>query len=374
MKIDILEKKYDFLISQKKEWPFFLELADYVRFVIKEEETNNIVKDLEEKRRNEREKLRKYEKQTIKEIKNKKEKLFKKIERNKINNSRLDNEINEYQDLESGKQITSEPLGIALSECLTDIIRTLIKNNNEKILKGIAKQDKKCPERIIESTLSENLSFYKKELRKFEETKTTALWFSWDQLTLVFQLVQKKDEKLKNLSEDDTRFYDKWNFLILIQELKKIKEGELNKVTGLRSSFEPMFLKREKFEHHTGRIHHYLIEELNKQEKIAAKKAPKGDIEFDDDKTSLYIKGKECKLPAFKDEHYLCRALYTRLKEEPIDWEILYEEITGSKVENVEKNKKKIRDAVDRLNTRVEALLGVERFVKWENKTARRTR
>jgi hypothetical protein len=42
-------------------------------------------------------------------------------------------------------------------------------------------------------------------------------------------------------------------------------------------------------------------------------------VEFDDDRAILTIGGQKCQLPPFKNEHYLCEAIFQYKKNEPVD-------------------------------------------------------
>jgi len=100
-----------------------------------------------------------------------------------------------------------------------------------------------------------------------------------------------------------------------------------------------------------------------------------GEIEFIDDTVTLKLIDRECQLPPYKNEHYLCRYIYSHIVNEPIQWDLAYKKMTGSKNQDLSgKEKKKLYDTIDRLNERVASNLGVKNWIKWENKSFKRTK
>jgi len=106
----------------------------------------------------------------------------------------------------------------------------------------------------------------------------------------------------------------------------------------------------------------------------------KGKTEFIDDEAIIKIGDKKCQLPPYKNEHFFCRALYEYPINEPVDWSIIYEKITGywekyfGKPKNWRKNWRIVYDTMKRVNKRVGEVLGIKELFKWKNKTIKRTR
>jgi len=85
-----------------------------------------------------------------------------------------------------------------------------------------------------------------------------------------------------------------------------------------------------------------------------------GKIEFDDNSATIKIGETSIVLPPFKNEHSLCRAMFEHLKGEPVDWSIVYERMEDIEPRNKIKDRKKIYDTVEALNSRVKKLLDTE--------------
>ncbi len=99
-------------------------------------------------------------------------------------------------------------------------------------------------------------------------------------------------------------------------------------------------------------------------------------IEFDDTTISLKINGKiDIPLPPYENEHYLCRSMTKRLRNEAIDWSTIYTEMTQDPLttKNEVRHMKMVKDTCIRINRRISAILGGKRvFFLWRNKTVAR--
>ncbi len=111
---------------------------------------------------------------------------------------------------------------------------------------------------------------------------------------------------------------------------------------------------------------------------ITKHKGVGGGIKFLDKKAALVMGGKECLLPPYKNEHFLCRAMFKHPKGEPVDWSAAYEEITGyykdsyGKSPKTKENYHRVYDPVRRINQRVEKDLGIKKLFQWRELTITR--
>ncbi len=264
--IEILDRYYQSFINQKRDWDFFLGLADYVKYAVETPEVNNILKYIIQAQNNDQKRLEKYEQAVIEETKQAKKKLFKIIKKHKISYESLDRAIEEYQGYENGRILSSQTEAEALSNALMDVIRNLFNNNYKELVKDFAIEHKEIPNEVGKYTFSKTLNLYKKEKEIFKEKLETELWASWDNLTLVYSAVFKANEELEKLQQDKKDFFKAWNFLELTDEIKKIRDDDMNRRTGIASNFKPIYFKRENYTIYATRIHNYLIQELSKKE------------------------------------------------------------------------------------------------------------
>ena len=109
-------------------------------------------------------------------------------------------------------------------------------------------------------------------------------------------------------------------------------------------------------------------------------KPPTGKIEFLDEEPALKLGDKKCALPPYKNEHFFCRATFEHQINEPIDWSIIYEKMTGyyedhfGKSKDTRQNQRLVYDAIEAINKRAKELLDIEKLFVWQEKTIKRTR
>jgi hypothetical protein len=95
---------------------------------------------------------------------------------------------------------------------------------------------------------------------------------------------------------------------------------------------------------------------------------------FIDNEAVLKIGNKKCHIPPSSHMHSLCRVVFRHTLNEPVDWSIIYEEMTGNKEgENFKKDKKSVYDTLDRINKAVKKCLNTDdELLSWDRKTIKR--
>ncbi len=102
-------------------------------------------------------------------------------------------------------------------------------------------------------------------------------------------------------------------------------------------------------------------------------------VKFLDDESTIELGGKKCPLPPYKNEHFFCRAAFEHQINEPIDWSIIYEKMTGyyeehfGKSKDTRENQRRVYDAMEAINKRAKELLDIEKLFVWREKTIKRT-
>ncbi len=102
-------------------------------------------------------------------------------------------------------------------------------------------------------------------------------------------------------------------------------------------------------------------------------------VKYNDEKAILEIGSQKCQIPPYKNEHYLCRAMYEHGVSEPIDWSSIYQKMTGyyeayyGKPQNSRENWRIVYDAVDALNKRIKEIANTnDDLFTWQEKTIKR--
>jgi len=357
---EILERYYQSFINQKRDWNFFLGLADYVKYAVETQEINNILKRIVRARENDQRRLKKYEQKVIKETKQAKKKLFKIIKKHKISYESLDRAIKEYQEYESGAIISSRGEAEALSGALQDIIRNLFKNGYKDLIRDFAIEHKEIANEIGKYTFSKTLDLYYKEKEIFEDKKKTELWASWNNLVLVYLTIFRGREEFEKLKKDARDFLKAWNFGLLLDEMRTIRDG--NRLLGTKSTSGPIFFIKNNYISHATRIHNYLIKELSKEEE---KKETKEDrvkykSSFDEAKGVLTIGNKEIKIKKFTDQYHLLRIIFENQNEIYQEW--FFSEISEKYDSEADLPDKKFYNATYQLKQKIARETGIKDF------------
>ena len=96
---------------------------------------------------------------------------------------------------------------------------------------------------------------------------------------------------------------------------------------------------------------------------------------FVDHEATLTLGDAVAHLPPTKNEHCFCRAMFKYRINEPVDWSLPYEEMTGDReILNHEKAKRMVYDTTKTLNSRAKNNLGVDELFSWQGKTIKRTK
>jgi len=321
--IKILDRYYQSFINQKRDWDFFLGLADYVKYATETPEVDKILKSIVQKRVNAEKRLKECEEDAIKEAKVIKDKLFQKIKQKKISYEELNKLVQEWNDYANRRIISSLSDAETLSGCLMDIIRSLYDTNHREITKDFIIEEETDPKVIKEFTCFKKLDLYKRERLAYQEKEKIELWRAWDNLALVYIVIFKKEEELEKLRKDEKKWWITFSLQCLIGEMQKIKEGQL--FLGSK----PLWFTKDDYIGYATRIHNYLIQELSKAE---GKKNNKGGIPLSKEKEIKKI----TLIEMDKDEYlFAINDNYKEIKKVPKYsewWKIFIKEIKNRNV------------------------------------------
>jgi hypothetical protein len=184
---------------------------------------------------------------------------------------------------------------------------------------------------------------------------------SWDAIRPSLYRVHSEITKLYNLakedadkSDDDKRLEQIKNFIADKRVQKKPSENE----------------KVQKMEI----LHKY--EDKPQKQKI---KLSDHRLSFDGETAELQIGDfQPVSFPPYKNEHYALRKLFSQKKNEPVDWQEVYEAMTSTKSDTInkveiEKQKKTVKDTVRAINQRIKEVGGVDTdLLKWDIKCVKR--
>lgn len=102
-------------------------------------------------------------------------------------------------------------------------------------------------------------------------------------------------------------------------------------------------------------------------------------IIFNDNRAMITAGDMKCQLPPYKNEHFLCRAMFQFPPKEFIDWSIIYEKMENIKLtdeaksDSKNKDKRAIQDAVYAINDRIKDVFNTnDKLFTWKEKSIAR--
>jgi hypothetical protein len=120
----------------------------------------------------------------------------------------------------------------------------------------------------------------------------------------------------------------------------------------------------------------YVYKKLAKEYQRKSKKKQKKNLDlknliFSEEESAIKNENLNCSLPPYKNEYDLCKVMFEKKIGIPIEWDIVYEKMTGD--ENFENKWRVIYDTMRRLNKRfVESFDTKRELFTWQNKTIKR--
>jgi len=182
---------------------------------------------------------------------------------------------------------------------------------------------------------------------------------------------------LDNFRDETGTFLGKSTIDKILRRLQELQILTAVNLSDLHNHIMPLQSDKVEIEVDRKRLVKFLKEE-NSEEIDDASKQSGGGVKFFD-KEAVLIKGdKRCSLPPFKNEHFLCRAMFKHSKGKPVDWSEIYEMITGyyedsyGKPPKTKENYHRVYDPVQQINERVKKDLGIDKLFDWREMTITR--
>jgi len=350
--IENLERFYKSFVDQKKDWPFFTNLSDYLNYISEMPDLQKIVSGIMKKKHIEDNKLEELERNAIGELEFIKGKILKIVKDCKIDPNKIKSlhtipipEYNILEDLgrfEDGRIHISDFRSDALWNYLLDIaIGISEQGHKQKVLEFMVSNKEyadfyNAPDSGLRTAgnpygnfiFSKTIKQRREQHEFIENAAKFELWGIFNEL-IKFQTAYNERRKNKSLGEISREQHAKAkNYMedmdavyitFMAEGLNEIIKAEENK-NNIRSIYT-INLEKERFINYAEKAHNYLMKELNTKE-IAEDKQPKKEIciSIDDGvyklkggkKINYPISGKRAKLinhlkDGKKDGNLLCR-------------------------------------------------------------------
>jgi|GEM_PF-4071471 len=318
--IKLLENQYKELINEENDWHFFVKLADYAIFIKDNTELNEIVSNLLNQKEIDYQEFILKETEAKKELLKAEKKVLKIVVDNELQkeSARIKRAVSDLIGYKEGYIISSEAFPEFIHSRLFEIGIGLAELNKKQLLGEYNKDNSERKNIYGNFVFSNKLKEYREELEKTKNIEKISYWNAWDKINLVWIVLYDKEKSLKQLSKE--RNLLSLNLFALIDEMNQIEKS-------YRHPFEKRSLYynfiREHYKFYLSRLHNYLLNKLSIN-KRSEKSNEEMILEFDEDKSVLFFKGKEIIISKTKNSNGH-KLLETVFKEESKIWN--YDEI-----------------------------------------------
>lgn len=249
-----LRERYE-SIKDEPEKGFFLGIADYVKHIAEHPGLDAIAASIKEVQREDEKEITAIEKKLRKELKTIEKELYQIIEVNGLETPEIKEALDHYEGIKDGRVQSSATMEEALYGGLAGIIMKVFASKHKELVR---KYLTTYPDNDNISGYSFASSYpqYKEALRDFRELRKTSLWGSWDKLVLVYLVVHKHKEELKELDPIEN-VWKRLNFMGLRGEMEKIIDG--------KKDHRIEFIQ-EDYKIHLRRIHEYFVKKSGGEE------------------------------------------------------------------------------------------------------------
>ncbi|MBF05425.1 hypothetical protein CL644_01825 [bacterium] len=330
--IKTLDRYFDALINQERDWYFFLGLVDYVNLIDELPSLKPPIKKFVDEEEVMLKKIRELEKNAVEELKiiaSEIEKIAKKIKKSKD----IKDALVQLKEYDEGKIEPTYYHSTRISYGIKGLIKAINENGGSDSLKKVLPPVKEGE--TVDFSLYEVSPSYK--LRStlsygFHKRKEDELWGHYEKLRLAGAVFQKGTnlEKAQKLTRDENELTE------LIKEYGIIKnEGSESSLLSF-SAFDTTYgsekrkyssssdrrireFKRDKYQNYITRIHNYFIKELTKAN-LQEERPKKDTVAFDPDRSVLVVSGKEIKFRKYTEQYHTLRIIFKTPEEVGKEW------------------------------------------------------
>jgi len=247
-----INRKFEFITNIQDEAIFFLELINYLTFVMTDQRLQWIIDGVALERD---EATRQYNEVTTRYITRLNEiatVLKKRLMKYGLDIEEIDDIFHHFDGLQDGSIQISPPFWGALETDIYDICHKIIKEHSDINLEDLIIKEE---DRIKLLPKDHEISQECHELERYCDTiKRTAIWHTWDKLKLVLHSTFWKSKELQKLY--DERPLTSMGLSLLIGEMKNI-------LSGFQYDKRTHFIKEE-YLLNLKRLHNYILDNLDK--------------------------------------------------------------------------------------------------------------
>ncbi len=257
----LLEEHFEAIQKQTSAWDFFLNTAEYVRFVETNRQLSESLQKLENQRREALAPLEKLDTQAVKELQKASETITKAVERAHINLEPVARAMEELKRYNAGNILSSLPKVHSLNSHLFDIARGLKDSGMTQIVQRFVDNQKEIKNIHGNFTFSPTLPLRDRAQEEVEVKRQTELWGAWESLPFVARTIfdeEGLDKEIEALCEEDkSKQWDLINYRGVRGELKIMRSQQ-------KPDEALIFFRVPEFRKRIERIQKYFVAELLK--------------------------------------------------------------------------------------------------------------
>ena len=348
--LKILEEHYKVAKEQKDAWNFFLNIAEYIRFVQNNSQFTEAIRKLQEQQKMAYEIFNKVDKKAIQELQKASKTVIDAVKRLNINLEPINNEIKSLQAYNAGGILSSLPKAHALNQRLFNIARPLKENGFENAIQRFINEQKNL-------TFSPTLTLRDRAQEDLDIKKETEIWGAWEEFPFIERIVFDEinlEKEFERESQNDSM--KRWALMNFIGARTELGNMRIRK----KDDSELVFFKISDFINKLDRIHKYFLTELLLDEEEKPQK-----FNFDNEKSTLTIKNIPIKIQKLSDQYYTLKAII----DEDLDIvnECFFSQIAEAKVylaEHIESgfSDKKFYNAIYQINQKITKETGIKNY------------
>lgn len=254
---DKLERKISLISSIQDEADFFLEVCNYLYFLVSDARLSHIISQITHLRERDHETYNKLQQEALNTLKEIRKNLGDLLLQHGIAEDEVKGLFDHFDKLNNGKIQTSSPLWGALE---FDLYRQIFPTIDEKYPKVQMSQFVMKDELnniILVSPYKEILAKCREEFESIELIRKTAIWGVWARLLLVYRAIYTSNEKVQE--EFDRSPLTGMGMTLLIGEMRDIIGGRHAPTYGKRVHFKQAECLLD-----LRRLHDFVLDNLDK--------------------------------------------------------------------------------------------------------------
>lgn len=262
--IQTLENYHDAALRREDVWDFFLSISDYVSFIKRTPQLEQLTGKLFGQKNVLFSKVEKYEKKTRKELESAEKKLLKIAKDNNPSSHALDRAL---KNLDLFKKGLVQQAGIPtdhLNSYLFNIAKEIKRGSANNLVASFEDPNRK-PQNIYGNfVFSKSICLRDEAIKELEQQREIELWGCWDHLSLIEKDLFLWQDWRRQFHLVDQQLIHEWVELKDMLKERKDSPANMGHLAIRDDNAEFQRSKRDRYSQYISRIHIHILEELRR--------------------------------------------------------------------------------------------------------------